>query len=307
MNTHAIPSRTQRPASFVWSRRFLSAITAALALGAATSASAVLIDFNSGVSDYTGNFTEFGETAGANFTYSSSAGVDGGGGLAVSGNFDGIVYNTALNGFSAGTISTEVSVFYKARSATNGTSNTSIVLGLVTSPGVQLSGSSGTWLSLHIQAQTNTGGPTNFQASFRGRDGGTGLSGGGNSGTFQVVHNNWYKFSTVFSYDIEAGTFSATALIQDYGANGLSETPTIVLSFTSNVLTNVSLAEADHLFAVVRTGAPNATGANALDNFGVTLTTVPEPASVALIMAMAAMGGSVLLRRRGRTDRQSRA
>ncbi len=304
MNTQNIPACTHRPAALARARCFVSIVTAALALGAASSASATLIDFNSGATDYSDNFTEFGETGGANFIYSSSAGVGGGGGVAVSGNFDSMVYNTALDGFSTGTVSIEVSVFYKARSATNGTNNTSIVLGLVTSPDVQLSGSAGTWLSLHIQAQANTGGPTNFQASFRGRDGGTGLTGGGSSGTFQVTHNNWYKFSTVFSYDIAAETFSATALILDYGANGLAETPTIVLSFASNTLSNVSLTEAEQLFAVVRTGAPTATGANALDNFSLALTTVPEPASAGLLVALCVLGGT-LSRRRHRGDVRS--
>lgn len=304
MNTQNIPACMHRPAAFARTRRFVSVVTAALALGAATSASATLIDFNSGAADYTGNFTEFGEAAGANFTYSTNAGVGGGGGVAVSGNFDSLHYNAPLTGFGEGTTSIELSVFYKARSALDGTSNASISLGLTSGTDVRLAGTVGSWLSLHIQAQTNTGGQTNFQASFRSRDNSPAVV-SGTSGNFQVTHNNWYKFTTVFTYDSATATFSATALIQDYGANGLSDTPSTVLSFTGTPRANVSMADAEQLFASVRTGAPNATGANALDNFSMALTAVPEPASAGLLMAMCALGGA-LSRRRPRGDRRPR-
>lgn len=301
MNTLVISSCMQRSAPRVRVRRFLSAITAAFALGAATSASAVLVDFNSGSSDLTGNFTEFGETGGANFTYSNGAGVGGSGGLSVSGGLDSLVHKGALAGFSTGTTSIEVSVFYKARSASGGNAIASIATGLVTDPGVQLGGAAGTWFALHIQAQNSPGEQTAFQASFRGRADGVNLTGGGTSETFQVTHNNWYKFTTVYTYDAVAETFVGTVLIQDYGVNGLSATPSTVLSFTSSILVNVPLAEAAQLFAAVRTGAPTAAGANALDDFSVAV--VPEPASAALVMAVAGFGGAMLARRRDRSGR----
>ena len=304
MNPFPTLTRTQRSFTPIQLRRFASAIIAALALGFATTASATLIDFNSGSADLTDNFTEFGQTAGTNFVYSSAAGIGSGGGVSVSGYLDSLHYNTPLAGFSEGTTSIELSVFYRARSAVGGNADTSIVLGLVTDTSVTL-GSTSTapttsWLSLHIQAQNSPGEQTYFQASFRGRNGGAGLTGGGSSGTFQVVHNNWYKFTTVFTYDMDAETFSATALIQDYGASGLSETPTTVLSFSSNMLANLSLAEAEQLFASIRTGAPNAAGSNALDNFSVSATAVPEPASAALAMALAGLCCAIVLRRQVR-------
>lgn len=298
MNTRILTSFTQRTTVRSRPSRFFPALVASLALGIAAPASATLIDFDSGASALTGNFTEFGETVGTTYAYSSGAGVGGTGGLAISGDFDSLHYNTPLTGFGQGTMSIELSVFYKARSALNGTSNASIILGLTTGSDVRLAGTAGSWLSLHIQAQTSTGEQTNFQASFRSRDNSPAVT-SGTSGNFQVTHNNWYKFTTVFTYDSVAGTFSATALIQDYGANGLSDTPATVLSFTGTPRSNVSIAEAEQLFASIRTGAPSATGANAIDNFSLALTTVPEPSSAALMAALGALG-CVVLRRRPR-------
>lgn len=280
---------------------FISAHPALLlmmAFAITTPSQAVEFDF-SGTTDFSGNFTEAGETASATFTRSSTAGIGGTGGLGVAGSPDSIFYNTPITGFANGTTTITLSVFYKATTNASGGANVSIATGLATGTSTKIGTSDGTpWLILTMNstAPTTAGTGSDFQISFRGNDGST-TSNTGAGNKFKVTNGNWYKFTTTYIYDEATSLFSATALVENYGASG-TDAPTVVSTFSSAALNKTislaSISSADQLYTAIRTGNLGYGGASQLDN--IVITVVPEPARASAVFAgLAALAGAAML------------
>lgn len=298
MNAHTdIPDHLfrRRP-----SRRCALAALIALLQGAASIASATLIDFDSGSSEFSDNFTEIDGTS--TFTYGSNAGTGGGGGVSVSGTLDGLRYNTALTGFTNGTSSIEISVYFRAVSNTAGGANASIGTGLFSTatPNVVAGASSdASWLYVGINsaAANPAGSGTDFVFTVRSRVAGS-TSTNNDTTSFKLTSGNWYKLTTVFTYDSVAQTFTASGLLEDYGTSGTALVGEVASYAPSVVLANLDITGAEQLYASLRTGNLGYGGASRLDNFSVNVTAIPEPSTAGLTLGAAMLVVMAIFRRR---------
>lgn len=249
-------------------------------------------NFNSASSDLTANFSESGQSSGTNFTWGSTVGVGGSGGVSVSGGPETAYYTTSVDGFSSSLTEYGISTYFRLLSNTAGTAgNLGFATGFLASTSDLMGNNSGTNTYLTLQAQiinTPSGEDTRYQFSFRSRSGSNSQTISTAAEYFTLTSNNWYRFETSYSFDSLAGTFSATGTLWDYGVDGTSLSPTQVATFTSGSMSNASFATDTEIYAAFRTGNYGFGGANRVDNFLVT--SVPEPAAVGYLAIGLAAG-----------------
>lgn len=240
----------------------------------------VSIGFNADSTEFGSNFTEQGQSSGTTFSYASTGGINNTGRIAVSGSIEALRRNIPLSGFAAPGTGYTIAVFFKARSTTGGTSaNLSIATGLFPTSTTSLGVNSGAnvYLTAQIAAlATATGTSTQFQISFRSRDGST-QSVSPDTRCFTLTEGNWYKLST--TYQITAARqFAAIVSVDNFGSSGM-DTPNQVIAYTSSSLSNSALVGAAELWAALKTGAPTGAGCYGLDQFTIGLSPDPSVAT----------------------------
>lgn len=260
--------------------RFISAAVLAGVLAAAGAAQAdILVDFNGDASDFTSNFNG----PAGNYAWASTVGVNGTGGLDVV-NASG----SPLAWYTADTFNLDnaptVSMFFKLK---DNASNEHRALGL------GFAKANGSSVLLGVRANVTAAEGLRFRYEYPNSATGTAL--GFDSGTYDnLIIGNWYKLSVTVADLNNANQFDLSAMLQDYGTDGTSLVGTVrtlaPITLTSG---DTGFSDLTSVYAAFR--ADDTRGADALDNFAVTLpTAIPEPASVGLL----ALGGLALLGRR---------
>jgi len=201
-------------------------LATALACCPAAFGQTVFLDFNT-VGQYTSNFNPWNDTAGANggnysFQESTSAGVNGSGGVSVFQSSDTTAtYNQGSWDFSTSGAAITISTMVKANAQISGNK---AQLGILNSDTNGLNGNAGVAFETFRVIPTATG-VWSLREQYR--------TAGVNTETpinnVNVVAGNWYKFVvTLTNVSGVSGGYNAACAIYDYGANGITPGANIV-------------------------------------------------------------------------------
>ena len=215
-------------------RHWIWVLAAALGCGPlAGFGQTVFLDFNT-VGEYTSNFNPWNDNGGANggnysFMESTSAGVNGGGGVSVFQSSDTTAtYNQGSWDFSTSGAAITISVMVKANGQISGNK---AQLGILNSDTNGLNGNAGVTFETFRVIPTAAG-IWSLREQYR--------TAGANVETVinnvNVVAGRWYKFAVSLTNTSGAsGSYSAGCAIYDYGTDGLTPGTNIV---TINTATN---------------------------------------------------------------------
>jgi hypothetical protein len=237
------------------------------------------------------------DIASTSFTYSSGAGTGGSGGLvfAASPVDTTAIYTGSSFDLTGGATVTLSIDFLTGTSPFSGANNAVVMLGLTGGTGQGFYSynnatagddfiggrlrhvSSGSLNGLQSQTKTLTGSAASSPSD-------------GSIASLTFTSDEWYQMTLSLSQTATANTFSYSMSLADIGSDGTSA-PSALGSTVVGTFSNSSLYNDSTLYAAFR-GVPGVGGApTAFDNFDVTVTPVPEPAS----MTLAALGGLGLL------------
>ena len=179
------------------------------------------LDFNTGTTDFTGNFYSNGGV----FTWNSTIGVTNSGGVKSSTTDETAIYKSNRWNLSTNGSSIMLSTFIRT---TNSGASAQNALGVSTITNGQFnSTSTGSWLTFYISTQS---GFSQARVGYQYKTGGT-TSGNNNIGsTFVLAQTNWYKWSVTFNTTNGAsGLGTGSMTLDDYGSKGTN--------FVANVVT----------------------------------------------------------------------
>ncbi len=280
---------------------FSSMILAAILAFAGTHVHAQSVSLNFDTpGQYTGNFI----TA-ANMTESTTAGVNGSGGLLNNDAADAnSIYNTGTWDFSQ--LGDSITLSLMAQIANPiGSSGGTFQLGLgVNSSFVMAGSSTATPAFGSFRLSRSSSGASGFKIGPQYDGGGTLSSTAVQSAAFQLTPGDWYLFDVTL-VDLSSTSYSMTANLYDYGTTGLSPTTGIDLlaAYESGGDSMIDVTGASGAALVAATAAAPGwrvgtatSGINALDNFSV-VESVPEPQSLVLLGFSALLGIKYLKRK----------
>lgn len=262
-------------------------LLAAAALASVT-AQAAVVNFNSGATDLSANFT--GTTTVTAFSWNATAGLGGTGGVAVSTDTGGANYNynTSYNILTGESYT--VSAFFKTNATISNSANQVAGVGLGTATNAEYG--AGAVQSLGVSLRYPTAGGANGTLILNVVNN-TGTSSNANQSTsFLAATNNWYKLTATFTKSATANTWTVSGNVQDWGSTGTIDPGTNLRSFSGTSVTNTSLYGDSSVFAgfYARQTTGNPIQMAVVDNFAV----VPEPMAISMI----AGAGILALRRR---------
>jgi len=265
-----------------------------LLLGSTSSKAQIIDSFDNASTDFTGNFTSEGVSGGGSWTYSSTAGTGGSGGVTVAGANQAYYDTSSISNLSSGTAYNE-SISFKAVANTTTGTNTVILLAFQNSTGdiaatsATPTATAGTYIGGRIYDNNGT-----FQLSFKSYSNSTSNSAPNNTLSFINIPNSanglgtnlqsgeWYTLN--FNLTDSGGTnpFTAVLTLYDIGSTGTS-TPTQLETLTSSAFNNATLAaNTTGIYATAETGSFLYGGASAIDNFSVQA--VPEPSEIGYLI-----------------------
>jgi hypothetical protein len=290
-------------------RHLLAAGAMTLAV-AAVPASAVLVTFDNG-DELSTQFVNPVSPATKIFVQETEGGLGAGpgsGSLRVSGlpptgsDDNEATHTAAFNMVEGNTFTTSIMIKKAANGDATGTTR-AFQIGFTTNPTIGTPFTNSTvFPNSFISTRINYAGIAtgNYQMEIQHRISESGsvtnlIPAGGSTNAPTNLANSWFLFSVSIEYtDEDTGTFSVSAFLQDYGADGNTPGAT-VLSFAPTSITNGSLTGPRTVYGGIRS-LGNALGdGSRFDNYSVDM--VPEPAAAGLLAA-GAMTLAVRRRRR---------
>lgn len=258
-------------------------------------ADSYFFDFNSGSSQVA---TDFTVNSGSPFTYLPTGGIGGIGGTGAIEHGGGtdqtaLVYNLSI----ANALGTEFvfSLDFQGGNQSVSTRGHVMAVGLLSGNTSWISGSAGDY-NLRAGIALNNSSSFNL-TQFRTLNNSPSVGAGATMKSIvpMLTTDQWYRYTATFT---NVGTgFSINASLYDLGADGLSSAS--LIDSASSTVTAPELAADNQVYFGIHGGTKSTetTFAKSLDNFSVTVTPVPEPHSLALLSAGAALF-AILLRRR---------
>ena len=224
----------------------------------------VFLDFNS-PGQYTGNFNAWNDAGGNNggnydFTESSTAGVGGGGAVAVVASTDTTAtYKTGSWDFSTNAASLTLSVWLKSNGQVSGNK---VQLGILNSTNNGLNGNAGVAFESFRFIPQTPGNLWSVREQFR--TGGTTTE--ATLGTATITVGNWYRFMvTLTNVAGASGSYNASCAIYDYGVDGLTPGTNVITFPTFMAHTGQTDVTVPNMWPALR--AFQNAGVDAWDNF----------------------------------------
>ncbi len=286
-------------------------VLASLITGFAATSQALIVNFDS-ASSITDNFSAGGIVASGSLTYSSSAGLNGGGGAVLPGGTNNNFIYSANQSFSPASLLT-ISTYLKIDAAPGGATNgLSLVTGIsgTAAPqsalgwgGASTDGVVGVPRSATGSGSTFTTPQYSLAVSLRydaaaAKYNLVSFSNGSNAGLgtgaqFSLTAGNWYYWSTTYTFN--SINLSYTFSSQLFSASADGTVGTAVSGIYTQTVINSGLAGSSSIYGILASQAGSAKGVASIDNFAV----VPEPGSMALLgMGMLGLVGYCRLRSR---------
>jgi hypothetical protein len=180
---------------------------------------AVFLNFNTGTTDFTGNFNSNGGV----FTWNSTIGVTNSGGVKSSTTDETAIYRSNRWNLSTNGASVTLSSFIRS---TNSGASVQNALGVSTTTNGQFkSTSTGSWLTFFISTQS---GFNQAKMGYQYRSQGT-TSLNSNLASFVLLSTNWYKWSVTFTTTNGAsGLGTGNVTLENYGPKGTNSPSTVV-------------------------------------------------------------------------------
>jgi hypothetical protein len=173
---------------------------------------AVLVDFNGGTNDLSGNFY----SNGGKVTWLSTAGVTNSGGVKCSTTDETVLYKSNRWNLSTNGASMTLSTFIRT---TNSGASVQNALGVSTVTNGQFTaGSAGAWLTFYINTQS---GFAQAKVGYQYKTGGAASTNVNLGSSFTLTATNWYKWSVTLSNTNGAGGLGkGSVTLDDYGSKG---------------------------------------------------------------------------------------
>jgi hypothetical protein len=270
------------------------------------SAALVLSAVQSQAQDYSDNFTTSGDFSanysnGSGLTQSTSGGPGGAGYLSGATADGNEIYNGSTWDFSESGDTIQLSLLAQLSSATSGGGQYQMGIG---APGFVMAGAgSSTPAFASFRLSSSSSGPENYKAQYQ-YDNGSGTVSGTQSSAITLNLDDWYLFDVTLD-NLGTGSYTITANLYDYGANGTAPVTGIdllstIAGFSESVTVSSSpLVSDDDLSAGFRVNKPSTSGFGEFTDFDVLdPAPVPEPQSWVLFGLSAVLG--IYYRRRNK-------
>jgi hypothetical protein len=222
---------------------------------------AVFLDFNTGTTDFTGNFNSNGGV----FTWNSAVGITNSGGVKVSTTDETAVYRSNRWNLSTNGASMTISSFIRT---TNSGASVQNALGVSTVTNGQFkSAAAGNWLTFFINTQS---GFNLAKIGYQYQTGGTASTNVNLGSSFTLLQTNWYKWTVTFSNtNGVSGRGMGSVTLDNYGAKG---TGFVANVFTTNGVGFNNVAQSVFQSTTNYPGirAWSSSGMGAFDNWSVT-------------------------------------